>query len=218
VIVIGNPLFDLSGDGPRAAGMAVAVARAAREAGAGVELVGRVGEDAAGEAVLIDLASAGIGHVAVLRDAGHPTAPAPLPAETSLFDEPEDDPAVGEAGSVAPGAAMSPLDADDVDLALRYLPEYRVVVVVDPLADPALGAAAAAARWAGAALVVLIGAGSTPPDSLGPGATVLEAPADDDGAFARLVGGYAAALDRGDDPAEAFAAATGGTGWAPAGE
>jgi sugar/nucleoside kinase (ribokinase family) len=216
VIVIGNPLFDLSGDGPRAAGMAVAVARAAREAGAGVELVGRVGEDAAGEAVLIDLASAGIGHVAVLRDAGHPTAPAPLPAEASLFDEPED--AAVEGGSVAPDAAMSPLDADDVDLALRYLPEYRVVVVVDPLVDSALGAAAAAARWSGAALVVLIGAGSTPPDSLGPGATVLEAPADDDGAFARLVGGYAAALDRGDDPAEAFAAATGGAGWAPAGE
>jgi sugar/nucleoside kinase (ribokinase family) len=216
VIVLGNPLFDLSDDGPRAAGMAVAVARAAREAGAEVEIVGRIGEDAAGEAVLIDLASAGIGHVAVLRDAGHPTGPAPLAAEASPFDDPEE--ATAESGLTDPGPEMSPLDAEDVELALNYLPEYRVVVVVDPLAEPALGAAAAAARWAGAALVVLLAAGSAPPESLGPGATVLEAPADDDGAFARLVGGYAAALDRGDDPAAAFAAATGGTGWAPAAE
>jgi sugar/nucleoside kinase (ribokinase family) len=216
VIVIGNPLFDLSDEGPRAAGMAVAVARAAREAGAEVEIVGRIGEDAAGEAVLLDLAKAGIGHTAVLRDAGHPTAPAPLATETSLFDEPEE--AAVDGVSLPPDAVMSPLDADDIGLALRYLPEYRVVVVVDPLADSALGAAAAAGRWAGAVLVVLIAAGAAPPDSLDPGATVLEAPADDDGAFARLVGGYAAALDRGDDPAEAFAAATGDSGWAPAGD
>ena len=216
MIVIGNPLFDLSDLGPRAAGMAVAVARAAREAGASVELVGRVGEDAAGEAVLIDLANAGISHVAVLRDAGHPTGPAPLTSEASPFDEPEG--ASVDAGSPGTDPAMSPLDAEDVELALKYLPEYRVIVVVDALGDSGLGAAAAAAKWAGAALVVVVGEGSTVPSSLDPSATVFEAPADDDGAFARLVGGYAAALDRGDDPAEAFATATGGTGWAPAGE
>ncbi|HET9520797.1 MAG TPA: PfkB family carbohydrate kinase [Candidatus Limnocylindrales bacterium] len=216
MIVIGNPLFDLSDDGPRAAGMAVAVARAAREAGAPVEIVGRVGEDAAGEAVLIDIASAGIGHAAVLRDAGHPTAPAPLATETSLFDDPDEGAEEGEHASR--DVAMAALDAEDIELALRYLPEYRVVVVVDALSDSGLGAAAAAAKWAGAALVVVVADGSAVPSSLDPAATVFEAPAEDDGAFARLVGGYAAALDRGDDPAEAFAAATGGTGWARAGE
>ena len=45
-------------------------------------------------------------------------------------------------------------------------------------------------------------------------ATVLAAPADDaDGAFARLVGRFAAALDAGSSGGEAFALARGADGW-----
>jgi hypothetical protein len=45
-------------------------------------------------------------------------------------------------------------------------------------------------------------------------ATLLEAPTDDaEGAFARLVGGYAAALDRGVPPCDAFRAAAEVGGW-----
>jgi hypothetical protein len=45
-------------------------------------------------------------------------------------------------------------------------------------------------------------------------ATVLESPdVDPDGAFGAVVGAYAAALDRGAAPAEAFASASAGSGW-----
>lgn len=218
MIVIGSPLLSLADTTPRAAGLADAISRAAAAEGAAVEMVGRIGEDAAGEAILLDLAAAGIGHVAMIRDAGQPTGSwAPEP-EPDAFGDP-DSVADDKRGSSMPDTIRpTPLDAEDIDLALRYLPEYRVIVVVDALSDSALGAAAAAAKWAGAALVLVVAEGSAVPTSLDPAATVFEAPADDDGAFARLVGGYAAALDRGDDPAEAFAAATGGMGWARAGE
>jgi hypothetical protein len=197
----------------------VAIARAAKAAGAQVEIVGKVGEDAAGGAVLIDLATAGIGHVAILRDAGRATGEAPPAAkpEVAPFDDLENAP-LSPAPS-EPSADPPTLDAADVELALRYLPDYRVVVVAQPLADPALHAAAAAARWANAALVVIVRAGSVPPASVGADATVIEAPAaDPDDAFARIVGEYAAALDRGDSAADAFAAASSGTGWTMAGE
>jgi sugar/nucleoside kinase (ribokinase family) len=214
IVVIGNPLAVATQTGPRAAGPAVDVARAAVGADSSVEIVGRVGEDAAGNDVLLDLAAAGIGHVAILRDAGHATAETAPPGEpdASPFED-------GEIASTIPAtttAAMSPLDAADVELALRYLPEYRVVVVVDPLDDAALRAAADAARWAGAAFVVVVATGAVSPAWLEPDATVLEAPAEGDGAFARFVGEYAARLHRGEPPADAFAAASGGVGWTAA--
>ena len=106
------------------------------------------------------------------------------------------------------------LEAADVELALRYLPDYRVLVIADPLPAASLEVAAAASRWSGAALVVLVPNGSEPP-ALGPDATILEAPdGDPDGAFAAVVGAYAAALDRGEEPAEAFATASATGGWA----
>ncbi len=70
------------------------------------------------------------------------------------------------------------------------------------------------AAFAGAHLVVLVSEGVAPPDGLPVDATVLAAPADDEGAFAALVGGYAAAVDDGTDPAEAFRATTMASGWA----
>jgi len=215
VIVIGSPLQVASDAGPQGGGFAVAVARAGAAAGAQVEIVGKVGEDPAGDAVLLDLAASGIGHVAVLRDASQPTGVAP-PAqpEPAPWDEPGEAPTSPVEAPGASSPERPTLDAADIGLALRYIPEYGAIVTAEPLAPDALEAAAAAARWAGAALVVVIGAGEPPPVSLGAEVTVLEAQADDpEGTFARVVGEYAARLERGEPPAEAFAAASSGTGW-----
>jgi hypothetical protein len=88
-------------------------------------------------------------------------------------------------------------------------------VVAEPLTPEALQVVVAASRWSGAALILVVPQGSEPLDV--PDATILEAPADDaDDAFASVVGGYAAALDRGEEPAEAFASASTASGWAAA--
>ena len=116
-------------------------------------------------------------------------------------------------GHEDPAANGPTLEAADLDLALRYLPDYRVVVLAQSLDEPALAAARDAARWAGAHVIEVIAPGEegTALDD----ATVLEAPAEDaEGAFASLVGRYAAALDAGTPPADAFAAASAGVGWA----
>jgi hypothetical protein len=63
--------------------------------------------------------------------------------------------------------------------------------------------------------VVLVGEGSASPTGLPLDALVLEAPTEDvDGAFATLVGVYAAALDAGQSPEGGFATAR-GTAWEP---
>jgi hypothetical protein len=213
IVVIGNPLARQSEKGIVAAGVAAAVGRVAAAAGADVQLVGKVGEGPTGDAVLLSLAQAGIGHAAVLRDAlaaAGAIAPDASDAEAVLDPIDGDEPLVAPADAT-PGSR--PLDAGDLQLALRYLPDYRVVVVADLFDEAALGTIVAAARWAGAQLIVVVPAGSTGsgvPDD----ATVLEAPAADaDGAFAAVVGAYAAALDRGATPADAFATASVGSGW-----
>jgi hypothetical protein len=211
VIVVGNPHWINGASDSRAAGAAVAVARAASTSGAEVQLVGKIGEDAAGDAVLLDLAKAGIAHVAVLRDPGivTPTAQA-APDETTVDGADPGAPPQPE----SPGAR---LDAGDIALALRYLTDYRVIVVAQPLDDAAMAAAVSAGTWSNAALVVLVPAGRQPPADLPDTATVFETPPDDaDETFAGMVGRYAAALDRGEDPATAFAAVTSDSGWSPA--
>jgi hypothetical protein len=122
--------------------------------------------------------------------------------------------AVADEASGSSKAAPEPsLDSGDLELALRYLPDYRVVVVTERLDEPALATVSAAARWTGAQLIVVVPSGTSgrgmPED-----ATVLESPpADPDGTFAAVIGAYAAALDRGASPAEAFASASVGSGW-----
>lgn len=192
--------------------MAVGVAAAAAAAGGDIQLVGKIGDDPAGEAALLDLTGRGVGHVAVLRDPGAPTPVGADPAATdmALFDDPDAPPA-SPASSPTVGPVLEPAD---IELALRYLPDYRVLVIADPIPPESLEVVLAASRWSGAALIVLVPAGSEPP-ALIPGATVLEAPddGDPDGAFASVVGAYAAALDRGEEPAEAFATASTAGGW-----
>jgi hypothetical protein len=211
IVVIGSPRGRQTAQGIAAAGVAVTVGRVAAAAGAEVQLVGKVGEGPVGDAVLLSLAHDRVGHVAVLRDASTPT---PLASDASIGDavlEPESDEPVG----APPSAPAGPiLDSGDVELALRYLPDYRVLVVADPLDETALATVVAAGRWAGAQLIVVVASGAKAPN-LPDDATVLEAPAlDADGAFAAVVGAYAAALDRGASPADAFASASAESGWA----
>jgi hypothetical protein len=194
--------------------MAAGVARAAAAAGAEVQVVGKVGEDPGGEAVLLDLATALVGHVAILRDPSRPT-PAALPAphdDMPPFEEAEGEPSTDGDKAATEGAQGLSLEPADIELALRYLPDYRVLVIAEPLPDASLKVALAAAGWNGAALVVIVQAGSTQP-AAGDDATIIEAPADDpDDAFAGIVGAYAAAIDRGEEPAEAFATASSSLG------
>ena len=218
MIVVGSPLVELGDSRPRAGGPAVAIARAARIGGAEVQIVGKVGEDPNGDAVLLDLAAVGIGHVAILRDPSRPTGEVGTHADMDL--EPFDDDPQGPAGDHSPtGATTDPprLDAEDLDLALRYLTDYGVIVVAEPLPDASLDVVTRAASWASAALVVVTPAGATPGPNLPRDATVFEAPpADQDGAFAGVVGAYAAAIDKGSTPAEAFDGVAESAGWARA--
>ena len=208
IVVIGDPGWAPTESGKTLAGGPAAVAIAARDAGATVQLVGKVGLDDAAEAVLLALAARGVEHVAVLRDPARPTRQAPA---ITGPDRAEDDALDGMPESV-PGAGDGSLDAADVDLALRYLPEYRVIVVAERLDADALQVVADAARWSGASLVVVGRADDLPglPDD----ATVFAPPddGDPDGAFAAMVGTYAAGLDRGEDPRAAFAAAQAAVG------
>ena len=75
IVVVGTlayrPAAGGAPDGP--AGRAAAIARAAVAAGAEVQVVGRIGGDAAGDALVVALGREGIGHTALLRDAVHPT-------------------------------------------------------------------------------------------------------------------------------------------------
>jgi len=212
IVVVGNPLARQSEKGVVAAGVAAAIGRVAAAAGADVQLVGKVGEGPTGDAILLSLVQAGVGHAAVLRDASAASTIAPAASDPEAVLDPidPDEPALATE-ETAP--VTRPLDAGDLQLALRYLPDYRVVVVADQFDEAALGTIVAAARWAGAQLIVVVPAGSTGsgvPDD----ATVLEAPpVDADGAFAAVVGAYAAALDRGATPADAFASASVGSGW-----
>jgi hypothetical protein len=213
IVVVGSPLVGVTDAGLRAAGMAAGIARAAAAAGAEVQVVGKVGEDPGGEAVLLDLATALVGHVAILRDPSRPT-PAALPAphdDLPLFEEADAEPVASDDDETATTRGLS-LEPADIELALRYLPDYRVLVIAEPLPDASLRVALAAAGWNGAALVVIVPAGSTQ-RTAGDDATVIEAPADDpDDAFAGIVGAYAAAIDRGEEPAEAFATASSSLG------
>ncbi len=76
-----------------------------------------------------------------------------------------------------------------------------------------------AASWGEARLVVVVGAGSPAPVGLPVDAVVFEAPDDDpDGAFATLVGAFAAGLDGGAGPADAFRSSIALDGWSEAPE
>lgn len=201
IVVLGRPGLTADGRLARAAGR---IAEAAAAAGTRVELVGSVGDDAAGEDVALALGVAGVGHAALLRDPGGVT------------------PRV-DADGIESGAPLARLDATDIDLGLRYVPECRVLVAADPLDERGLGVVVEAATYHGAALILLVapgaaGAAGAAPESAPEGATVLELPEHDDGAFAALVGRYAAGLARGAAANDAWREALDAAGWEQAGE
>jgi hypothetical protein len=234
IVVVGQPAYRRPSDmAPgRAVGAAVGAARAAAAAGATVQLVGRIGGDATGDELLLDLARARVGHAAVLRDAGRPTPSQPgesqddpgaeLDAAPSLVTADQDGdsaPPGHQRNHVAGDASVDAmgLDAADIELGLRDLTGYGVIVVAEPLAESTLAIVAEAAAYAEAQLVVIAAPGSAPP-TLHPdiAVTLLEAPPNDpDEQFAGLVGRYAAALDAGVAADEAFRDALGGARWEP---
>jgi len=99
------------------------------------------------------------------------------------------------------------LDAAALDLALRYLPDIRAIVVVGADAELAR-AAVAAAGWSDAALVLVTppeGNATDWPTELADAGVVLAAPASDpDGAFAGFVAALAVRLAAGATPADAW--------------
>jgi sugar/nucleoside kinase (ribokinase family) len=144
IVVLGRPGLDADDGIGRPAGL---IALAAAQAGGRVELVGSIGDDADGDAIITELGRAGIGHAAVLRDPGGVT-----PKEGAEEEGP-----------------MARLDAGDVGLGLGYLAECQVLVVAEPLQEDALRVAADAASYHGAALVVLTAADTAPPADAGRG-------------------------------------------------
>lgn len=111
---------------------------------------------------------------------------------------------VGHAAVLRTGAR--PIERADIELALRYLPDVRVVVATDLEAE-CLPAVSDGAAYAGATLVIVTSASATGLDQVGipESAIVLQAPATDpEGTFAGFVAAFAARLDAGDVPADAW--------------
>lgn len=206
IVVLGRPALVAGGaeepepgrgsrrDTPAPAGLAARIALAAAAAGSRVELVGTIGDDADGDAVALALGRAGVGHAALLRD----------PAASTAHD-----------GAAGPTGRPPRLDAQDVDLGLRYLADYRVLVLADPLPPPAEAVALEAARYQDAAVIAVVPRGAAVSRTLQEAATVLEAPTDGGPAFAELVARYAVGLDSGQEPSVAFEAARLATGFEP---
>ncbi len=209
IVVIGALGLRGSVEEPEPDGLAPAIACAAAGTGARVELISKAGDDPPGDAVLLTLAQAGVGHVATLRD---PSRHTPVRAPTF---EPTD-PAVEErTGPVADGAASDgsgtplpadlppTLDAADISLALRYLTDFEVLVAVHPTTE-LLAEAVSAAGWAGARLVVVLEPDGDVPAGVPADALIVAAAVDDAEGVGVRIGRYAAALSRGDDAAAAY--------------
>lgn len=223
IVVVGQLLYRAAEDGGSAEGLAARIALAASSAGKSIQVVGKAGEDRDGDAVLLALALGGVGHVAVLRDAGvtTPRAHRTIDGDLDLLAD-DDGSYAASAESAGTGhdstADDQPvLDAADVELALRYLTDFSVVVLGDPADEQVVRVVAAATGWAGAMLIVVVPSGAIVPEALPADAIVFEAPdADPDGVFAAMVGAFAAALDDGDDPAAAFRSTVAAEGWTAA--
>jgi len=173
VIVVGI----LAGSG----GAVLEIARRAAATGARTEVVGAAPAGEAGDRLLLQLATARVGHATVTRS--------PATATTSAL----------ETGAPA-------IDPADLELALRYLPDVRTIVLVAP-APALLATAAAASGYSGATLVVVGPVDAAALDGLpAPPPVVLDPPPHDpDGAFAGLVAALAARLDAGASPREGLA-------------
>jgi sugar/nucleoside kinase (ribokinase family) len=193
IVVIGAVRLRETDGRAEAVGLAASIAAAAASAGAKVELVGRVGDDPPGDALILALARAGIGHVAVIRDAAHRT---PV-----IADGGEDPASDDDTGAPADPAWSTPMDLEgaDAELALRYLPDIRVIVAVHVPAEVS-AQAVAAAGWASAALIVVVPPSGEPSAGDLPDTATSIALDDDAGSLGgAAIGRFVAALDRGTD-------------------
>jgi sugar/nucleoside kinase (ribokinase family) len=201
VIVVVGSLAWRAAEPAGPAGRTCGIALAAAARGATVEVVGRAGDDPAGDALVIDLARAGVGHAAVLRDPARPT-----PVVTEILADEAAEPFADEdaptAVAVPPGPRLEPAD---VALGLAYLTSFGVLVVADDAPPDVIPVCIERAAFAGAHLVILVPDGTPPPDDLPATAMVLAAPADGgSGAIGRTIGDYAAHVDAGMEPGRAF--------------
>lgn len=136
IVVIGALSAARHGESYSVDGYAAAVALALAAAGEQVELIAKIGVDDAGESAIHQLDRGGVGHVALLREVSLATPSRPTEA--------------------------LPLDAADLQLALRYLTSFEAALLVDPREPSLLEAALDACDYAGARLVVTRSEGSEP--------------------------------------------------------
>ena len=109
------------------------------------------------------------------------------------------------------------LEAADVELGLRYLTEFAVLVTAEPVDAATSAIVAEAAGWGDARLINILPHGVSVADDLPADAVVFEAPeTDPDGVFAAFVGHFAAGLDDGVEPEAAFRDSLGSDGWSEA--
>lgn len=216
IVVIGAPIGRIGDGVVKAAGMAARIALAAAGAGRTVQLVGKTGDDPTADGVVLDLSRGGVGHVALLRD---PSRSTPLEMASPLAAPDDDAGFPDDAGAPIATPDAGPmegpaLEAGDVDLGLRYLTEFAVVVLAEPVTPEIVAVVAEAARWSEARMVLVVRAGEAVLGALPDDVVVFEAPdLDPDGSFASVVGTFAAALDAGTDPREAFQASIASDGW-----
>ncbi len=213
IVVIGCPTGRLVDEAIAASGMSSRVALSAAGAGRPVQLVGRVGDDPTADAVVLDLARGGVGHVALLRDGTRATPLEPPGRDGTEIDDADDE---RELATPEPQVATDgpALEAADVELGLRYLTEFAVLVIAEPVDGATTAVVAEAAGWGDARLIVILPRDSPVPERLPADAVVFEAPeTDPDGVFAAFVGHFAAGLDDGVEPEAAFRGSLGSDGW-----
>ncbi len=216
IVVIGQPRLSIAPNEQAVDGLAARIALAAAGRGRSVQLIGKVGEDAAGDAVVQALARGGVSHAALLRDAGITTATVTAAiGDRELAAGPIDPEGVGErVGESAPQGSGASLEAADLELGLRYLVDFAVLVLAEPAAANVMQVVADAAAWGETRLIVVVDPGAEVPDGLPADAIVFEAPdLGPEDAFASMVGSFAAALDVGEDPAQAFQSSIETDGW-----
>lgn len=199
IVVVGGAALD--GVHGEPAGVARIAVEAARH-GARVELLSRIGDDAAGDRLVLELARRGVGHVAVLREARAtnivPSAAAADPDRSATEELLGWDVARPEHTSVP-----SRLDAHDIALGLAYLAPIEVVVI-DLESDPgSLEAAVAGAEFHGAHVLALVG--NAEPATMSAAVTAVQVPnGGGDPVVASVVATVAVAIAAGQDPSSAL--------------
>jgi hypothetical protein len=229
IVVIGSPVAVRAGKRLFPAGRSLTVAEAVKSAGGETQIIGKVADDLAGDAIVVELGRRGIGHAALARtgertpiadgpqaaadalEATDPLTAAELLDATNGTSEPSEATSPGAAPGKPPPDGLA-LEPADLKLALGYLPDIGVIVVAAPLADDAAKVVADSAAYNSVPLVALVEPGGSVPAAFG-GAIVLEVPPEAAESFDRLVGAFATRLERGAEAGDALRDAVAAGGW-----